>query len=165
MAYPRTIRGYNAFIDGFGYFGKTTTAKLPVLKIKGEDHRGAGMDAPVSIDMGMDGMSSEIEFAEWSPELLQLFGTKKRLILRPGALGEDSFVADAYIATIGGRWSGAEMDGLEQGKGAKLKLTTSVDYYRLEMNGKEMFEIDVENGKRIIGGTDQLADMRRAMGL
>lgn len=165
MPYPRTIRSYNAFIDGIGYFGKSTEAKLPVLKIKLEDHRGAGMDAPIGIDMGMEGMTAEVSFAEWSPELITHFGTKKRLILRPGAMGEDSFAVDSYIATIGGRFTSVEADPLKQGSPSLLKLMVSVDYYRLEMNGTQLLELDIENAKRIIGDTDQLAQMRQAMGL
>jgi P2 family phage contractile tail tube protein len=40
-----------------------------------------------------------------------------------------------------------------------------VRYYRLEINGEQIFEIDLVNGLRVIGGKDQLADIRRAMGL
>ena len=165
MAFPRTIRNYNAFIDGIGYFGKSTEANLPKLQLQTEDHRGAGMDAPIAIDMGMQAMTADVSFAEWSPELFHHFGTRKRLILRPAALGEDDFAADAWIATIGGRFSAVEPSTLKAAGSVPLKLTASVDYYRLEKDGEELFEIDIENGKRIIGGTDQLAGLRRAMGL
>jgi len=40
-----------------------------------------------------------------------------------------------------------------------------VDYYRLEKDGEELWEIDIENGVRVIGGVDQLAELRRAMGI
>jgi P2 family phage contractile tail tube protein len=40
-----------------------------------------------------------------------------------------------------------------------------VRYYRLEINGEQIFEIDLVIGLRVIGGVDQLADIRRAMGL
>ncbi|MCA3480645.1 MAG: phage major tail tube protein, partial [Rhodobacter sp.] len=46
-----------------------------------------------------------------------------------------------------------------------LKLMMDVRYYRLEINGEQIVEIDLVNGKRVIGGVDQLADQRRAMGL
>lgn len=31
MAYPRTIRNYNAFVDGVSYAGRVAEAKLPEL--------------------------------------------------------------------------------------------------------------------------------------
>lgn len=165
MAYPRTIRNFNAFIDGVSYFGKSTEATLPKLNLQTEDHRGAGMDAPIAIDMGVQGMTADVSFAEWSPELCRLFGTRQNLVLRPGALGESDVTADTYIFTIGGRWSGWEGSTLKPGGSVPLKLTTSVHYFRAEFNGEELFEIDIENGKRIINGVDQLADLRKAMGL
>ncbi|MCA8880396.1 MAG: phage major tail tube protein [Rhodobacteraceae bacterium] len=165
MSYPRTIRGFNAFIDGIGYFGRVTEAKLPMLTLQTEEHRGAGMDQPIAIDMGMERMTTEVVFAEWAPELMMHFGTRKRLVLRPGAMGEDSFAADTIIATIGARWTGVEPGQLKQGSTSVLTLKASADYFRLEHNGTEICEIDVENGKRVIGGEDQLASLRAAMGL
>ena len=165
MSYPRTIRGFNAFLDGIGYFGRAVEATLPMLSMQTEEHRGAGMDQPIAIDMGMERMTAEVSFAEWAPELMMHFGTRKRLILRPGAMGEASFEADTIIATIGARWTGVEPGQLKQGGQSLLTLKGSVDYFRLEHNGTEICEIDVENGKRVIGGEDQLASIRRAMGV
>jgi P2 family phage contractile tail tube protein len=163
--YPRTIRNFNAFIDGVSYFGRVAEAKMPMLQLQTEDHRGAGMDAPIAVDMGLQALSAEISFHEWVPELITLFGTKQRLVLRPGAMGENDFSADTFIATIGGRWSTMEPTNLRPSQAAPLKLITSCDYFRMEMNGSELFEIDVENGKRVIGGTDQLEGIRQAMGI
>lgn len=163
--YPRTIRNFNAFIDGTSYFGRVLDAKLPALTLQTEEHRGAGMDAPIAIDMGQQAMTSELNFAEWSPELITLFGRKQRVVLRPGAMGEDDFEATSYIATIGGRWSGVDPSQMKPGQAAPLKLMCSVDYFRLERDGTELVEIDVENGKRVIGGIDQLGGIRQAMGL
>lgn len=165
MSYPRTIRNFSAFLDGIGYFGKITEATLPKLEMNKIDHRGGGMDGSVPIDMGMNAMASEQTFSEWSPELLQTFGTRQRLILRPGAMGQDDFSADTFIATIGGLFTTLDGGSLKPGEEAPLKLSLAVDYFKLERNGEQMFEIDVENGKRIIGGVDQLVEMRKAMGL
>ncbi|MEM7270753.1 MAG: phage major tail tube protein, partial [Pseudomonadota bacterium] len=48
---------------------------------------------------------------------------------------------------------------------AMLKISWEVDYFRVEINGEDVVEIDVENGRRIIDGVDQLAEIRAAMGL
>lgn len=165
MAYPRTIRSFNAFLDGVSYFGLAVEATLPNLTLVTEDHRGAGMDQAIAIDMGMERMSCDISFAEYRPELVTRFGTKARLVLRPAAVGEDSFEADSHVYTIGARWIAVEPGKLKQGGPTQLMLKGSVDYYRIEQNGTELVEIDVVNAKRVIGGTDQLASIRKAMGL
>jgi P2 family phage contractile tail tube protein len=165
MAIPRTLRNFNAFVDGISYFGLATEAKLPQLKIMTEAHRGAGMDGPVGIDMGTEGMTSEITFGEWSPELLKKPGTQQRFVLRPAAAGEVGDGADTIIATIGGLITAAETGDLKPGTMATLKLMMDVRYYRLEINGEQIHEVDLVNGVRVVGGVDQLADVRRAMGL
>lgn len=167
MSLPRTIRNFNAFVDGRSYFGRATEAKLPQPKIQTEGHRGAGMDGPVGLDMGMEGMTAEITFAEWDPVLFKALGRQERFVLRPAQLGEDTANADTIIATIGGLITATETGDLKpgQGAGSSLKLAMDVRYYRLEINGEEIMEIDLVNAKRVIGGVDQLKDIRRAMGI
>jgi len=167
MSMPRTIRNFNVFVDGVSYFGRATEAKLPQPKIQTDAHRGAGMDGPVGIDIGMEGMTAECTFAEWDPVLLKKLGTQQRLVFRPAQLGEDTVAADTIIATVGGLITATETGDLKPGQatGANLKLAVDVRYYRLEINGVEICEIDIVNAKRRIGGVDQLAEMRRAMGL
>jgi len=164
MQYPRTIRNFNAFIDGVSYAGRAIEAKLPELKLQLASHRAGGMDAPVAVDMGMEALRAEVTLIEWPPELVKMFGTRQRMTLRPAAMGEHDFSADAYVATIGGRWSVTNFGDLKPGSDAPLKLTLEADYYRLVKDGDELFEIDVEAGKRVIGGVDQLGGIRRAMG-
>ena len=165
IQYPRTIRNFNGFVDGVSYAGRMTEGKLPDLKLMLAAHRGGGMDGTVNQDMGMEAMKAEATFAEWSNELITLFGTRRRMVLRPAAMGEDDFSADEIIATMGGRWSSTNFGDLKPGSDAPLKVTLEVDYFRMVKNGTELFEIDVVSGRRVINGIDQLADMRRAMGI
>lgn len=164
MAIPRVIRNFNAFVDGISYFGVASEAKLPQLKIMTEAHRGAGMDGPVGIDMGTEGMSSEITFDEWKPELLAKTGSQQRFVLRPAAVGDAGDV-DTIIATIGGLITGTELGDLKPGTKATLKLMMDVRTYRLEINGTVLHDVDLVNGRRVVGGADQLAEIRRAMGV
>ncbi|TRD18406.1 phage major tail tube protein [Palleronia caenipelagi] len=165
MQYPRTIRNFNAFIDGVSYAGRVLEGKLPELKLQTASHRGGGMDGPLAIDMGMEALQSEITLAEWPPELIKMFGTRQRMTFRPGAMGEHDLSADSFVASLGGRWSVVNFADLKPGSDVPLKLSLEVDYVRMQKDGDELFEIDIEAGKRVIGGVDQLAEMRRAMGL
>ncbi len=165
MAFPKYIRNFNAFVDGVSYFGKAATGKLPDVKIQTAAHRGAGMDGPVGIDMGTEGMTAELSFAEWDPVILKKIGTQQRLVFRPAARGEDSFDATPIIATISGLITTQELPELKPGENSVLKMSVDVRYYKLEIDGAQIWEIDLVNGKRVIGGTDQLASIRQAMGL
>jgi P2 family phage contractile tail tube protein len=165
MQYPRKIRNFSSFIDGVGYAGKVTEGSLPELKIKTEAHRGGGMDGSIAQDMGMEGLQAAITLAEWPPELIKMFGTRQRMTFRPASMGEDDFSAEAYVSTMGGRFTVTNFGDLKPGGDTPLKLTLEVDYFRMVLDGDVLFEIDVEAGKRIIGGVDQLAEIRAAMGI
>lgn len=165
MQYPRTIRNFNAFVDGVSYAGRVLEGKIPEIKIQTANHRGGGMDGSVAVDMGTEAMQAELTLAEWPPELIKMVGTRQRIVLRPGAMGEDDFSADSFVATIGGRWTVVNFSDLKPGSDTPLKLTLEVDYYRMQHNGEELFEIDIQAGKRVIGGVDQLAGIRSAMGM
>ena len=164
MALPRTIRNFNAFVDGFGYFGIATEAKLPQPKVQTEAHRGAGMEGPVGIDMGLEGMTSEITFAEFDPVLFKKLGKQERFVLRPVQMGEEDFEATAIIATMGGLITTNEMGDLKPGTNVTLKLMMDVRSYKLEIDGDVVHDVDLVNAKRVIGGVDQMASARAAMG-
>lgn len=165
MSYPRKIRNFSSFIDGVSYAGRALEGKLPELKLQLASHRGGGMDGPVAQDMGTEAMKAELTLADWPPELITLFGTRQRMTLRPAAKGEHDFSADSYVATLGGLWTVVNFSDLKPGSDVPLKLTLEVDYFRMQHNGAELFEIDIEAGKRVIGGVDQLGELRKAMGL
>ncbi len=163
--YPRTIRDFVGFVDGVGYAGRGLEAKMPELKLILANHRGGGMDGTKAMDKGMEPMQSEMTFADWPPELITKFGTYQRLTLRPGARGEDDFTADSYVTSIGGLMTAVNFGDLKPGTDVPLKLNFEVDYFRMVHNEVELFEIDIRAYKRVIGGVDQLAETRRAMGL
>jgi P2 family phage contractile tail tube protein len=165
MALPRLIKNFNAFHDGISYFGLVDEAKLPAVKIQTEAHRGSGMDGPVGQDVGMEGMASEMTFSEWSPAILKSLGKKDRFVLRPAMSSATDFTASTIIATLSGLITTSEPGDLKPGTKSTLKVVMDVQTYKLELDGEVIFDIDLVNARRVIGGVDQLAEIRRAMGV
>lgn len=165
MALPRVIKNFNAFWDGISYFGLAESAKLPAVKIQTEAHRGSGMDGGVGLDVGMEGMTAEITFTEWSAAILARVGRQDRFVLRPAMSSATDFSASPIIATLSGLITTSEPEDLKPGTVSKLKMIMDVQAYRLEIDGALIFDIDLVNARRVIGGVDQLAQMRRAMGI
>ncbi|PTE15911.1 phage major tail tube protein [Pseudogemmobacter blasticus] len=164
MALPRIIKNFNAFVDGISYFGLASEAKLPAVKVQTEGHRGAGMDGPVGVDVGMEALSAEITFTEWSSAVLKKLGRTERFVLRPAAGSSTDFSATTIIATMSGLITVSEPSDLKPGTAATLKIGMDVRTYKLEMDNEVIYEIDLVNAIRRIGGVDQLAEIRRAMG-
>lgn len=163
-AYPRTIRNFNVFVDGFGYAGNVLDAKLPNLELTLAQHRGGGMDGPVPQDLGMEAMTAEATFSEWSNQLVTALGNNQRLVMRPVAESTADPEVDAIVCTLGGLWTMLDFGELKPGNDTPLKVKLSADYFRMVKNGVELFEIDFKASKRVINGADQLAAKRTAMG-
>lgn len=167
MAYPRVIRNFMAYKNGIGYMGRVSVGKIPEIKIKTDSHRGAGMDGQAAIDMGTEALQTELTFDEYVTEVITSWGTNDRIVLRPAAQARTDAPdeAAAYIFTMGVLNSGLEFDELKAGETSKMKVTGELDFLKVEKDGEELIKIDVENGTRVVGGVDQLAGIRRAMGL
>ena len=116
MAYSRIIRNFTVFADGVSYFGLAREAKMPDPKIMTAAHRGAGMDGPVGIDMGLEGLSAEVTFAEWPAAVLTSLGTLKRWVMRPAARSDEG-VDQTNIVTLAGLVTSHEFGGLKPGAG------------------------------------------------
>lgn len=165
MSYPRKIKNFNAFVDGVSYIGRVSEATLPQFQLDMTDYRGAGHDGTMEIDMGTQKMQAEMTFAEWVPDVIKMIGTRQRIVLRPYAMGEDDFTADTFIFACGGRLKSNDFGSLKPGDDMPLKIMQATDFFSCEKDGEELFKIDVENSIRVVGGVDQLAEARRAMGI
>ena len=162
---PRVLKNWNCFVDGIGYAGRCDEAELPEVKIKTEEHRGGGMDGSFEIDMGQETMSAKLTFTEYLPEVISALGNGKRIQLR-GALRRDTDGSTVpVVVTIGGRIKGFMPGTWKAGDVVKPEHEIAVDYYRWNQAGVDVFEIDVVNMVRVMGGTDQLAQIRAAIGL
>ena len=71
---PKILKNFNLFVDGRGYAGRVDEITLPKLTIKTKEFQGAGMSAPVEIDLGMEKLEMDMTFSEYDPELFKLFG-------------------------------------------------------------------------------------------
>lgn len=71
---PKILKNFNVFVDGRGYAGRVEEITLPKLTIKTEEYQGAGMSAPVEIDMGLEKLEMDLTFSEYDQELFKLFG-------------------------------------------------------------------------------------------
>ena len=62
---PKILKNFNLFVDGRGYAGRVDEITLPKLTIKTEEFQGAGMSAPVEIDLGMEKLEMDMRFSEY----------------------------------------------------------------------------------------------------
>lgn len=165
---PRILKNFTAYVDGRGYFGRIESCKLPDLKIKTAEYRGGGMDAPIEHDMGMEKIDVEIMFAEHDPELIKLFGlfdSATQIVLRGALQRQGENVAVATEIRLQGGIKELTRDEWKPGEKGSMKLVANCNIYKETQDGETLVDIDLLNSVRVIGGVDQLAAQRDALGI
>ncbi|MBT8421264.1 MAG: phage major tail tube protein [Gammaproteobacteria bacterium] len=168
MLIPKVIKGFNVFIDGRGYAGRVEEATLPKLSIKMEEFSAGGMDIPIDLDMGMEKLECDMTLAEFDTDTIKLFGlgasSPVSATLR-GALDDESGEVVPVTITLKGAWKELDMGSFKGGEKGSLSASMTIRYYKLEIGGEEIVEVDAENMVRKIAGVDQLEKTRAAIGL
>lgn len=166
--HPRVLRNFALYINGDTYAGKCSVIELPKLKIKTEEHRAGGMDAPAAIDMGMELMTMKFTMRELTPGMLRRFGLfdgqGTRLLAR-GALQRDGERAIAAKVEMQGAYTELDLGKWEPEKLHEVEIEAALRYFKFEIGNDVMYEIDVDNMIRKIGNRDELESIRRAIGL
>lgn len=164
---PKVIKNFNLIVDNFGYAGLCEKVMPPDLKTKDEAHRGGGMDAPISLDMGMEELELKATMAEHNPFIFRQFGLQDgnavAVTLRGAAQDDRSTTPITIVAT--GRYCAITSGDWKPGDKPPLDFTIKLRYYKITIGNREVVEIDVLAGIRKIDGVDQLAAMRDALGL
>ena len=165
---PETLANLNLFVDGISFQGDVPSLTLPKLTMKMEEHRPGGMDIPVELDVGMDKLEASFTTTGVRREALKFFG------LADGAAFNGTFrgafkglkgAIKPVVVTLRGTLKEIDMGDWKPGDKAEIKHGISPTYYKLEVDGRMVYEIDALGMKRVIDGVDQLAAQRSALGL
>lgn len=165
---PKVLKNMNLFVDGRGYAGRVDEIQLPKLTLKTEEHRAGGMDVPVEIDLGMEKLEAELTISDYDPEVFKLFGlldgASTQITVR-GAIQAQGEGAKPVTINLRGGWKAIEPSSWKPGDKSTLKVSVAASYYKLTIDGQELIEIDAINLVRKVGGVDQMAKVRQAIGL
>ena len=165
---PHVLKNMNLFVDGRGYAGRVDEIKLPKLTLKTEEHRAGGMDIPVEIELGMDKLEAELTISVFDPEVFKLFGlldnAATQITIR-GAIQAQGVAAKPVIVNLRGGWKELDAGTWKPGDKSTLTLQVAAHYYKLTVADEELIEIDAVNLVRKVGGVDQMAEIRAAIGV
>jgi P2 family phage contractile tail tube protein len=165
---PETLANMNLFVDGISFQGDVPSLTLPKLTLKTEEHRVGGMDVPVELDMGMEKQEAGFTTTGVRRESLKMFGLADGSgfngVFRGAFKGLKGKVTPV-IVTLRGLLKEVDMGDWKSGDKAEVKHNVALTYYKLEVDGRLIYEIDALGMKRVINGVDQLAAQRSALGL
>ncbi len=168
MAAREILKNMNLFVDGRGYAGQVTEYNAPDLALLIEDHRAGGMDGPVGLEMGMEGLETSFSLSAYDADVLALFGIAQGRTVActaRGALESYDGTVKAVVHAMRGKITRMARGTWTPGTLPALQVTMRLDYYRETHDGRELHEIDLINMVRVIDGVDQLAEQRAALGI
>jgi len=169
MAFPKKLKHFNLFGNGDNWQGQISSLTLPPMVRQMEEYRGAGMNAPVDIDMGMEKMEFSWTPAGLIPELFDNFGTNRLdsdMLRFAGSYQRDDTGETVPVEiVVRGRHREINMGDAEAGSDNTQSITTTLSYYKLTIAGEDIVEIDVINLVERVRGTDRLEEHRQNIGL
>ncbi|MBR8114442.1 phage major tail tube protein [Burkholderia cenocepacia] len=169
MALPKKLKNFNLFHNGENFAGQIAEVTLPKLTRKMEAYRGGGMNGPVDIDQGQEGIVLEWTAGGFMRSVCAQYGITKidgvQLRFAGGYRSEDSAKHDAIEITVRGRHKEIDMGNAKPGDDTAFKVSTTCTYYKLTVNGETIIEIDLINMVEVVNGDDLLTDLRSKIGL
>lgn len=165
---PQVLKNMNLFVDGVSFSGDVPSLTLPKLTLKTEDYQGGGMFAPIEFAVGMEKIESSFTTNGVRREALKFFGladqTATSLTFR-GAFADLKGRITPVIVTMRGGVKEVDMGDWKPATVGEIKHAVKLTYYKLEIDGRLMYEIDPLAMTMVVNGVDQLAAERSALGL
>lgn len=165
---PQTLTNFSLFLAGTSYGGKATKVQLPKLKRKTEALRAGGMDGEIDMAVGMEKLEGGFSMTGIDRASLAMFGIADggafNGVFR-GSFTDRKGAVVAAVCTFRGLLTEVDMGEWEGGKKNETKYSCSLDYYKLELDGRVVYELDPVALIRVIDGVDELAAERAALGM
>jgi P2 family phage contractile tail tube protein len=162
------FQDFTVWINDIGKIGEAPNFQPPEINIQTEEFRGGGMDGTIEIPMGIEKIEFDFELHTWDEQVWNNLGYGVSSLDVP-------ITFRGYLLTAGGAEKGVVIEThsliksikpgkVEPGKKASMTVNLCANYFRHEINGVTVTEIDVFNKINIIGGTDKTANARRILG-
>jgi P2 family phage contractile tail tube protein len=162
------FQDFTVWINDVGKIGEAPGFQPPEINIKTEEFRGGGMDGTVEIPFGIEKIEFDFDLHTWDEQIFSSLG------YGPGSL-DVPVTFRGYLLTAGGAEKSVVIETrsliksvkpskIQAGQKADLSVSLVANYFRHEINGTDVTEIDVFNKITIIGGEDKSSNARRILG-
>ncbi|SHH06592.1 phage major tail tube protein [Bradyrhizobium erythrophlei] len=162
------FQDFTVWIQDIGKIGEAPEFQPPEIQIETEDFRGGGMDGTIEMPMGIQKIEFDFMLHTWDAQIWQNLG------YGPGSL-DVPITFRGYLLSANGAEKSVLIEthslikAIKPGKvqaGKKVDQTISLcaNYFRHNIDGTDVTEIDVFNKITIIGGTDKSANARQILG-
>ena len=158
------MRNCMLWADRESKLGQIGDITPPVPQIKLEEMRNAGMIKPREVNLGYEKLEFSFKMPGMDPQVIKLFGLKPGTdtqFMITGALVDEDGTEHSAVMTIRGRINSGDAGSWKPGDQAENNYQCSVNYYKLEIDGENLLEID--DFDVIVGGVSQYAGIRNSL--
>lgn len=159
---PQTMRDINIFVDGIGHLGTSAEFELPKINQKKFSQEFGGFERDI-LTGSFEKMEASVTLNEYSPAVFAAMAvgnatglgvniTVKGSIYQEGKSLQAIATIQGDIDIDDGSWKPNEQ--------VKRKLSISVNFYAMIIDGKQGCLFDANNMIAIIDGVDYLANLR-----
>ena len=136
----------------------------PVPEAVREGIRNAGMIKERKVHLGYNALEFSFKMPGFDPQILKLHGIKigtETPFMITGAHVDEDGTTHSAVLTIRGRVYKPDPGSWKGGELASNDYACDVNYYKLEIDGEEIYEMDDFDFK--VGGVSQYGDIRNAL--
>ena len=166
------ITNANVYSSGNSLIGKVEEVKLPAIKGKTVEVKVLGLAFDNELPAGFEKMTGTMKFNAVYPELIEEFGSPfntRQIQVRSSLESYDSSGRTSEVSVVAFltvRFKDALPPiGLKQNDNPEQESEYSCSYYRLEIDGERMIEVDSLANIFFVKDVDELAQYRINLGL
>lgn len=145
---PSHLTEVNLFVSGYGLFGTVESLTLPAVKTKKEELNGQHVDM-----RKLEPMEFEAEVHVLNPVIFEEAQKLRDATIKAKGAYEENKTQKGATATLKGPID-VDPDAWKVGEVLKTTIKMYVNTYNLELDGTEVYDIDLPNHIAKIGGSD-----------
>jgi hypothetical protein len=162
----------NLYVNGASFLGRAEELTLPAIKAKFSDHKGLGMIMDLEFPNGFEKMTGKVKWSSLYADIVAEIGSPfdpVNLQVRGNlntydASGERAQTSVVAFLVVRFKDSLSAMT-IKQNEPSEQESDFSATYYRLEVNGVPLVEIDAIAQTFSLNGSDELAQYRANLGI
>lgn len=165
---PEKINDFNTYLDGNKMIGTAASVTLPETNMKSSTVSGAGIGGELdSPTIGQfESMEQELQFNTLYSSAVDMLSplSEVNITLRGAQQVYDKtggYTFKGMRIVEKGRVKKFKPGKVEKGEGMEATVTLELSYMMIEIDGKQVLEIDKLNGIYKVNGKDMLAEIKK----
>jgi len=162
----------NIYVNGASYLGRAEEITLPAIKAKFSDHKGLGMIMEIEFPNGFEKMTGKVKWASLYPDIVSQVASPFNAVQMQVRANMDIYDASGQrqqtpvvcFLTVRFKDSLSAIT-LKQNEPSEQESDFSATYYRLEVDGESLIEIDALSQLFFVNDNDELAVYRANLGI